>query len=299
MKMRAHFGIFPGILFLATALGGCIVYRDGNPPPDSVGADPNASVGEPAAVTVEDFYGDPNLRANGDWQDDGDGRRCWSPSRVDRDWRPYTVGGWTETSAGVTWASEEPWAHTYHYGRWYERSEGRWVWYPDTAWSPAWVNWRSGNGYAGWAPMPPEHLHWREVRPANYVFVEQRYVTVKQVNNYIQPPARNVTIINQTTNITNIVNGKPDSRAVAPKLQQAGAKSFTSEPLKITPPPRTAARVTTPKSTDPAKVPANPTGHQSTNKSSDKTTGKIPDSGTHKGANTGSDKAKGEDEKKQ
>jgi hypothetical protein len=30
-----------------------------------------------------------------------------------------------------------------------------WGWVPGTMWGPAWVSWRSGGGYAGWAPLPP------------------------------------------------------------------------------------------------------------------------------------------------
>jgi hypothetical protein len=30
-----------------------------------------------------------------------------------------------------------------------------WCWVPDTQWGPAWVSWRSGSDYSGWAPLPP------------------------------------------------------------------------------------------------------------------------------------------------
>ena len=30
-----------------------------------------------------------------------------------------------------------------------------WCWIPGTTWGPAWVNWRWGGGYVGWAPMAP------------------------------------------------------------------------------------------------------------------------------------------------
>src|SRR5690606_41074587 len=30
-----------------------------------------------------------------------------------------------------------------------------WAWIPGYEWGPAWVDWRSGGGYYGWAPMSP------------------------------------------------------------------------------------------------------------------------------------------------
>jgi hypothetical protein len=32
---------------------------------------------------------------------------------------------------------------------------GGWYWVPGTVWAPAWVAWRSGPGYIGWAALPP------------------------------------------------------------------------------------------------------------------------------------------------
>lgn len=82
--------------------------------------------------------------------------RAWAP-RVGRDWRPYTIGRWVQTEDGETWESDEPWGWaTYHYGRWgFDETYG-WVWTPDTEWAPAWVAWRDGDDYAGWAPLPPQ-----------------------------------------------------------------------------------------------------------------------------------------------
>ena len=74
-----------------------------------------------------------------------------------RDWRPYINGHWVYTDAGWTWISDEPfgWA-TYHYGRWTRLRSVGWVWVPGEQWAPAWVSWRRGNSYVGWAPLPPE-----------------------------------------------------------------------------------------------------------------------------------------------
>src|SRR5262249_55493932 len=105
-------------------------------------------------VDVGLFYDD--LSPYGDWVDYGDYGYAFVP-RVQRDWRPYTVGHWVWTDDyGWYWVSDENfgWA-TYHYGRWlYDPLEG-WVWVPGYEWGPSWVSWREGDGYIGWAPLPP------------------------------------------------------------------------------------------------------------------------------------------------
>jgi hypothetical protein len=125
---------------------------------------------------------------------------------------------------GWTWVSDEPfgWA-TYHYGRWAWDSQVGWLWVPGTDWAPAWVAWQQGNGYVGWAPLPPTvgfeigagiRLGGFNLRlgiaPRDYAFVEERRFLDSRIGGYIVPEARNVTIINNTTNITNytVVNSR-------------------------------------------------------------------------------------------
>ena len=63
--------------------------------------------------------------------------------------RVYTDQGWA-------WVSDEPWGWaTYHYGRWANIDGFGWIWVPGYRWAPAWVSWRYGGGYCGWAPLPP------------------------------------------------------------------------------------------------------------------------------------------------
>lgn len=85
----------------------------------------------------------------------------WRPAGVPSDWRPYFDGWWTWTEDGWFWVSDEPWAWaTYHYGRWlYDPTLG-WVWEPGYDWAPAWVAWRFGDGYVGWAPLYPGAAQW-------------------------------------------------------------------------------------------------------------------------------------------
>lgn len=138
--------------------------------------------------------------------------RCWFPERVDSDWRPYSEGYWVRTDAGWYWESEEPWAWaTYHYGRWGWYSQYGWVWVPQTQWAPAWVSWRQGEGYLGWAPLPPSarfsisgFVEFREadIAPRAFVFVEER-----RFLEHLHPSTvivNNTTIIQKTVYITNM-----------------------------------------------------------------------------------------------
>jgi hypothetical protein len=120
----------------------------------------------PANVTY--FY--DGLAPYGSWiQADGIGW-CWQPRIVvlNRGWRPYCDGGhWIYTDAGWYWQSDYSWGWAaFHYGRWHSHPRWGWVWLPDRAWGPAWVVWRSGGDFCGWAPLPPRadfdlHLGWR------------------------------------------------------------------------------------------------------------------------------------------
>ena len=116
-------------------------------------AQPYSQQGSGAQIDVGVFY--DGLAPYGDWVEMPDYGWSWAP-RVEGDWRPYTRGQWLMTDDGWFWDSDEPfgWA-TYHYGRWLNDPEYGWVWIPGTEWAPAWVSWRHGNGYTGWAPLPP------------------------------------------------------------------------------------------------------------------------------------------------
>lgn len=79
------------------------------------------------------------------------------PTRVDRGWRPYTLGHWSYTNRyGWLWVSTERfgWA-TYHYGRWGHSRDIGWYWVPGHKWAPAWVAWSHGRNEIAWAPLPP------------------------------------------------------------------------------------------------------------------------------------------------
>jgi len=117
-----------------------------------------------------DFY-DP-LAASGAWVSIHQYGRCWHPARVEAGWRPYTVGHWEWTDVGWYWVSDEPWAWAcYHYGSWTLDPTYGWIWVPGVEWAPSWVSWRVGDGYCGWAPLPPPGV---VIVPSFFVFVEER-----------------------------------------------------------------------------------------------------------------------------
>jgi hypothetical protein len=86
----------------------------------------------------------------------------WIPSRrvVGDDFVPYATGGnWRYSDAGWTFVSDWNWGWApFHYGRWYRAPRLGWVWIPGSVWAPAWVDWRYGDGYIGWAPLPPRRF---------------------------------------------------------------------------------------------------------------------------------------------
>jgi hypothetical protein len=162
------------------------------------------------------FY--TKLEPYGDWIETDDYGYVYCPREAQNNrWRPYTNGRWVYTEAGWTWVSEEPfgWA-TYHYGRWTRLRGTGWVWVPGNEWAPAWVSWRKGGQYVGWAPLPPEAqfdrasgIHtwsdnYYDIGPDQYVFVPTSEIGEQRVERVIVPAQQNVTILNQTTNITNI-----------------------------------------------------------------------------------------------
>lgn len=179
------------------------------PPPVVVVAPP-----EPSPVVViqseSDFY-EP-LNAYGSWVVVGAYGRCWIPARVDAGWRPYANGYWQRTDAGWYWASDEPWGWaTYHYGRWDFNTQFGWIWVPQTQWAPAWVAWREGGGYVGWAPLRPTVTIGVNIGRVDYepAFASRAFVFVehRRMLEPVRPKTvvvNNTTIINQTVNITNV-----------------------------------------------------------------------------------------------
>lgn len=113
---------------------------------------------EDVTFDVSLFY--DRLAPYGDWVHLDAYGWVWTPQAADClecAWRPYTVGFWAFAEPyGWTWVSTEEWGWaTYHYGRWLWTDDYGWVWVPGTVWAPAWVSFRYGEGWVGWAPLPP------------------------------------------------------------------------------------------------------------------------------------------------
>ncbi|MEI7806126.1 MAG: DUF6600 domain-containing protein [Hyphomicrobiales bacterium] len=136
------------------------------------------------------------LEPFGQWRQHPRFGEVWSPARRTREWRPYTVGSWVYTDEwGWYWVSEDEeedfgWI-VYHYGRWaFDRGFG-WFWVPGDEWGPAWVNWRYGNEYLGWAALPPDELMDEyDDEPAFWTFLPPRYLAAPRMRSYYAPSAR-------------------------------------------------------------------------------------------------------------
>jgi hypothetical protein len=210
--------------------------------------------GRVGAVGVDYFYS--NLAPYGYWIDRPSYGWVWVPRHVRHGWRPYSYGRWAYTDYGWTWVSSEPygWA-TYHYGRWYEDPDYGYEWVPGTDWGPAWVSWQQGGGYLGWAALPPD-VGWNAGAglaygnvdlsigfAPHYCFVPERNFLAANVATFIAPPERNLTIIRNTTNITNytVQGGRVFNRSVAvDRVQQVTGQPVRQFRLAAASDPRTA-----------------------------------------------------------
>lgn len=234
------------LALLAATLGGAgaALAQDAPPPPDQdpnapppdamaqadPGAPPDAMAQAPVDGNVDINFFYSNLSPYGHWVQRSSGWG-WLPYGIEASWRPYTLGHWVMTDYGWTWVSDEPfgWA-TYHYGRWDYDPDYGWVWAPGYDWGPAWVAWRNGGGYIGWAPLPSAvtfragiGLDFGGVNldvalaPTHFCFVEERSFLEPRIATFVAPPARNVTIIRTTSNVTNytVVNNRIVNQGVA------------------------------------------------------------------------------------
>jgi len=159
-------------------------------------------------VSDQEFYDE--LDPYGTWVDDATYGNVWIPDAEDG-FRPYATNGhWVVTDYGNTWVSDYPWGWaTFHYGRWRYDDYYGWEWIPGHEWAPAWVSWRSGGGYYGWAPLSPgisinlSFGNSYHVPDYYWVCAPQAYINSPNIYNYYVPHTRVVNIINRTTIINN------------------------------------------------------------------------------------------------
>jgi hypothetical protein len=116
-------------------------------------------VAAPPTSNPDVTYFQQDLGPHGRWIEAEPGQWYWQPAIAvsTPGWRPYWDGGhWVYSDAGWYWASDYPWGRVaFHYGRWHLHPRHGWVWFPGRVWGPAWVVWRNGGDYCGWAPLPP------------------------------------------------------------------------------------------------------------------------------------------------
>lgn len=164
-------------------------------------------------VSYQTFYDE--LSPHGQWVDYPEYGYVWVPDAGD-DFRPYSSNGhwvWTENYEWM-WVSDYEWGWApFHYGRWEEDDYYGWFWVPGYEWSPAWVAWRDGGDYYGWAPIRPGiniNVNFNiggYAPPDNYwCFAPRRYITSPSLFDYCVDRRRNMTIIHQTTIIINNYN---------------------------------------------------------------------------------------------
>jgi probable HAF family extracellular repeat protein len=196
--------------------------------------------GQPVSESNEEDYDVFYTRLSSDegsWVEAGNYGYCFRP-RVSGDWRPYRDGHWVWTDHGWYWDSNErfAWA-TYHYGRWIDIGGTGWCWVPGNQWAPAWVSWRESDENIGWAPLPPEadvSVHqsisswsdsYYDIGPAAYAFISYAHWREPSYAQYIEPPERNVQIISETKNVTNIVTNNNVINNFGPPVQTVATKT--------------------------------------------------------------------------
>lgn len=184
-------------------------------------------------IEVTVFY--DSLAPYGTWVSLESYPRVWIPRGMPPAWRPYTMGHWTYTDLGWTWVSDRPWGWgPFHYGRWLWTREHGWAWIPGTVWAPAWVAWREGDGWIGWAPLPPR-VGWQvgvgldlggvslglAIGNDGWCFVEERHFLELDLRSAIVAVPRNRALVQRTRDVTRysererrVVTGGVDVRKV-------------------------------------------------------------------------------------
>ncbi|HLX83714.1 MAG TPA: DUF6600 domain-containing protein [Terriglobales bacterium] len=191
-----------------------------------------------AQYLSRDVVGYEDLDDNGDWRDDSNYGHVWFPNRVEAGWAPYRQGHWDWIPPwGYTWVDDNSWGYApFHYGRWVTIG-GRWGWVAGPVavrpvYAPALVVFIGGGvggawgGNVGWFPLGP-----REVYVPSYqvsrAYVNRVNVSNTVVNTTVITNVYNTTIINKTTNVTNITyvnRGVQGAVTAVPQRAFAGAQ---------------------------------------------------------------------------
>jgi hypothetical protein len=191
-----------------------------------------------ASVSFQFFY--DNLSPYGTWISYPHYGYVWHPN-AGRGFHPYRTRGhwvWSDEYEWI-WVSDYDWGWApFHYGRWHYDAYYGWLWVPDYDWSPAWVVWRGGGDYYGWAPLDaginisilignysPSVDYW--------CFAPRRYITSPVIYNYCVSSQQNTTIINNTTIIKNYsMNGGPTRNVFVNGPQRNEVEKYTHQTIR-------------------------------------------------------------------
>ena len=192
-------------------------------------------------VAIEDFY--EALSPHGTWVDSPYGR-AWQPGEqyVGADFFPYASHGQWVADEDGSWSFQsnydEQWGWAvYHYGRWDLHDAYGWIWIPGAEWAPAWVEWRHGGGYIGWAPLAPEGVAYGEER---WVFVEEPRFAEPQIMVYRLDVERVRTVFGVAVRLLD-VRGRRGGRGrwyVGPRIARLRAAGVNVRTVRVRPPRR-------------------------------------------------------------
>jgi hypothetical protein len=209
---------------------------ESNPPAQQPTTSYQSNIQQPQ-VSLQVFY--DQLSPYGIWVSYGNYGYVWIPN-AGPNFQPYaTEGHWVFTDIGWTWYSNYSWGWApFHYGRWFLDNQYGWVWVPDTEWGPAWVAWRSGGDYYGWAPLEPGisiniviggSYH---VPQDRWVFVRNRDIDRSNVYSYTVNRTSNTTIINNTTIVQNTRSNTHNNTTYITGPDRNDVQRVTGRPVK-------------------------------------------------------------------
>jgi hypothetical protein len=165
---------------------------------------PDDNYNQDRDISYQTFYDE--LSPHGQWVDYPGHGYVWVPDAED-DFQPYSTNGhWVyNDDYEWVWVSDYHWGWApFHYGRWDHDDYYGWYWVPGYEWAPAWVAWRDGGEYYGWAPLRPGisiNINIGGYNPPSrfWCFTPRRYITHDRWYDYRVDWRQNVTIINYTT----------------------------------------------------------------------------------------------------
>ena len=207
-----------------------------------------------ARYLSRDCVGYEDLDDYGDWNDDPEYGHVWYPGRVEAGWVPYRMGHWAWIDPwGYTWVDSEPWGYApFHYGRW-AFIRGRWGWVPGPitvrpVYAPALVVFVGGAGGANvaWFPLGPREVYVPSYR-ASRDYVTRVNVSNTVVNTTTITNVYNTTIVNKSTNITNVTYANRSVQSAVTAVPQhtfASAQPVAQAAVRMNPQQIASAPVT-------------------------------------------------------